>query len=81
MTPTMFEFQVKLFREQVMALAAKGDVPTDVVAAALADVLGTAAALLDRRDGAATLADRMHDFEQRVGRAYRNMRDRMEVSR
>jgi hypothetical protein len=69
-----FEPQVRLFREAVLALAAGGDVPSDVVAAALADVLGIAAAQLDRAGGRHALADRLHPFCARVEETYRRAR-------
>lgn len=63
-----------MFRKQVLALAANGDVPIEGVVLALADILGFTAAKLDNEHGQRTIDDKLNAFCVRVGETYERVR-------
>ncbi len=70
-----YEVRVFGFRQAILKMAADDNADSDVVAAALADVLGIAAATLDRVAGSQTLPDRLDAFSARVEQTYTRMRN------
>lgn len=75
-TPLSFEQQVYQFRMDVLRLCAKEATDSSVVMAALADIVGTAAATLDLRGNDYSLTDRLHTFCARVEETYTRLRNR-----
>ena len=69
-----FEAQVHFLRTNIFELAEKYDVQSDVLVAALADVFGTAAAVLDKNVGEQRLQDRLGDLCQRIEATYKRVK-------
>jgi hypothetical protein len=55
---------------EILSIAARRNLDSAELIAAIADVVGLTAATLDRRDDRAALADRLHAFCQRVEAKY-----------
>ncbi len=68
-----FDAAVARFRGQVLQVALRESVPTDVAAAALADVLGQMASLLDQTEGSRPLEARLAPLLERIRVAHGRM--------
>ena len=66
-----FELDVEAFKLAVLNLARARAADSEVMVAALADVLGVTAAMLDKRLGPMPLDDRLDPFIERVRAQYR----------
>lgn len=66
-----FELEAEAFKLAVLRLAAERNVDSEVVVAALADVLGLTAATLDKTRGPVVLDERLDSFLERVRAQHR----------
>jgi hypothetical protein len=69
-----FDIEAHHLRDAVLALAVERGARIEIVAAALADVIGIAAAKLDQAGDLHTLQERLHSFCARVEETYQRVR-------
>lgn len=76
----MFELEVKLLVGKILQLAAENNSQSDIIVAALADVIGITAATLDKEHGYQRLSDRLHTLNARIRETYDRVRNTIDTN-